>query len=485
MDLVAAMQNLFQTATAAAGAQTNGNFLGEGLASGNSSTGNGFIAPNYRTPRSIQMNLGIQREIRPGMVLTADFIRNVGLRYLLTYDTNHVGDSRYLNLNAALNAISLTNSSYECGSGTDAAAINCAIEAGATIGDYAGNGLDSGKNYLSGYPASINGYTPDTGAAFPGINPLVGENEMLFPVGRSVYTGLQMKLVQNVSDPMRYLKHASFQVSYSLSRFNTMAADQDFIPYAWDYRRPGRYFGPGSLDRTHQISFGGTFDLPHGPRLSFVSHFFSPLAQDLSIENQGRSGEIFFTDVLGDGAPFAHVVPGQQLGAWGRKVKANNINSVVNAYNNTVGGTLLPAAQTLIGAGLFTADQMTQLGAVADYLALAPNDQMNMSWSHGFDFKFTWPIKIKERMTIEPSVGIYNLFNFANFNGSSNYMLGELATCSAKPATADDCPGSAATPTGTSLSDVATKNSLRVGTGTGVNTSGAPRQIEFGLKIKF
>jgi hypothetical protein len=146
---------------------------------------------------------------------------------------------------------------------------------------------------------------------------------------------------------------------------------------------------------------------------------------------------------------------------------------------------LLPAAQKLVSAGLFTADQLTQLGAVADYLALAPSDQMNMSWAHGFDFKFSWPIKIKERTTIEPSVGFYNLFNFANFNGSSNYMLGGLATCSTKPATAADCAGSAATPTGTPLSDLATKDSLRVGTGTGVNTSGSPRQIEFGLKISF
>ena len=216
-----------------------------------------------------------------------------------------------------------------------------------------------------------------------------------------------------------------------------------------------------------------------------MSHFFSPLAQDLAIENQARTGEIFFTDVVGDGAPFAHVVPGQQLGAWGRDVKANNINSVVNGYNNSVGGTLLPAAQKLVSAGLFTSGQLQQLEAVAEYLALAPPDQMNMSWAHGFDFKFAWPIKIREQMTIEPSVGVYNLFNFANFNGPSNYMLGTLATCPAKPASPAACPGSAATPTGTSLSDLNTKDSLRVGTGTGVNTSGAPRQIEFGLKFSF
>jgi len=39
--------------------------------------------PDYRSPRSVQMNFGIQRELRPGMVLTADFVRNVQTHYLL------------------------------------------------------------------------------------------------------------------------------------------------------------------------------------------------------------------------------------------------------------------------------------------------------------------------------------------------------------------------------------------------------------------
>src|SRR5262249_40743224 len=279
-----------------------------------------FIAPNYKTPYSIQMNIGIQHEIRSGMVFTADFLRNVGMHYLLAYDTNHLGDARYLNMNAALNAISLTNAGFGCGTGTTAVAINCAIAAGATIGDYAGNGLDSGKNFLSGFPASAFGLTPNTGAAFAGINPLVGENEMLFPIGRSVYTGLQVKLVQKMSSPFPGVKEANFQVSYALSRFNSMTTDQDFVNSSFSFRDPTHYFGPSSLDRTHQISFGGSFLLPHGPRLSFVSHFFSPLANNLAASYQFRSGENFFTDYLGDGAAGPHIFPGQQLGSWGRDV---------------------------------------------------------------------------------------------------------------------------------------------------------------------
>ena len=95
-----------------------------------------------------------------------------------------------------------------------------------------------------------------------------------------------------------------------------------------------------------------------------------------------------------------------------------------------------------------------------------------MSWVHAFDAKFSWPIKITEHMTLEPSVGFYNLFNFANFNSASNYLSGFLN-------------GSAGAINGTALSDAAAKDSLRVGAGTGVNTAGAPRQIEWGLKFNF
>ena len=53
----------------------------------------GPIAPNYKTPRSVQMNFGIQREILRGMIFSADYLRNVETRSLLGIDINHVGDA--------------------------------------------------------------------------------------------------------------------------------------------------------------------------------------------------------------------------------------------------------------------------------------------------------------------------------------------------------------------------------------------------------
>ena len=84
---------------------------------------------------------------------------------------------------------------------------------------------------------------------------------------------------------------------------------------------------------------------------------------------------------------------------------------------------------------------------------------------------FAWPIKIKERFTIEPSVSAFNVFNFANFDGPTNKLLGIL-----------NGGTSAAFLNGATSSNRA---SNRIGVGSGVFALGAPRQMEFGLKFVF
>ena len=140
---VAAFQNQVEASFAASPNGSNPFYIPGALqGSGVILSGAGMLDPNYKSPRSVQMNIGVQRELRPGMVFSADFVRNVGLHYLLATDINHSGDVANFDPNLALAAISTTNSSFGC-AGTDAAAINCAIGKGALITDYAGNGLDS------------------------------------------------------------------------------------------------------------------------------------------------------------------------------------------------------------------------------------------------------------------------------------------------------------------------------------------------------
>src|SRR5208283_1844536 len=116
---------------------------------------------------------------------------------------------------------------------------------------------------------------------------------MLFPIGRSVYNGLQMSLKQNMANPFRGVKHINLQVSYSLSRYIATARDNDFSTVATDFDDPTKYIGPTALDRTHQFSFGGFMTLPAGFQFGFAAHFDSPLPANLTLPVSGLPGGIY------------------------------------------------------------------------------------------------------------------------------------------------------------------------------------------------
>jgi Carboxypeptidase regulatory-like domain len=499
---MAAFQKYVQSITTPNANSPNANYIGNSLASG-LDVSSALFAPNYKSPQSIQMNIGFQREIRRGMVLNADYVRNVTTRTLLGIDINHVGDARSLNVAAAQQAIAQTLT--DCG----AASINAAIAPGGcpglhpatptqpagsvTMADFASLGLTEPQDF--GGACSGNAVDPITGnplgypCAFGGLKNQFGSMYFLQPSGRSVYSGLQMKLVQQLTNPLRGFHGISFQLAYALSRFtnsggfqgNTVPSgnpnqqnDQDFVISAIDNNNPLRFSGPSLLDRTHQISFGGTFDMPFGIKWGVIAHFYSPLASPVVVGATGSPGDIFRTDFTGDGT-VSDLLPGTKEGAFGRDFGVSGLTQRLTAYNNAIANNPTPAGQALISNNLFTLPQLQAIGGVAPTIndgnpgeVVVPG-QASFPWLRALDLKLSWVHKFKEHLEIEPSIGFYNLPNWANFDNPPSVMNGWVNNSGG----------------GSINTTQRATDPYRVGVGTGVFGLGQPRVLEFGMRVSF
>ena len=471
------MQAAYVAATAAVGsAGQNPNFVGNTLTLGYP------YYPNFRTARSYQMNIGFERRLGKGGVLSVDYLRNIGLHFQIGLDVNHVGDSRYLETNAALNAIALTVGAAP-GSVTQSNASTFVANyinanPGASISDFAGNGLDSGavfySNYCGGASPWYCGLTPDTGAAFGGVNPNLGSLYMNYPMGRSVYDGLQSEYRRQVSKPFRGLSSLNLQVNYTLSRFESNNGyDQHFTTNGWDFRNPTAFMGDTLQDRTHQFKFGAIFEVAHhGPRLSLIGGFASPQPSDLRIPVYTNVAAIFQSNLTGDGQPIGDFLNTNSKGigrpgTFMRSITPKNLAAYIQNFNNTVAGTLTPAGQALVNAGLFTQQQLVTLGAVVPTLQPPVTNNMGNGYYKDVDTVLSWPFKIRESVTILPSISFFNVFNFVNY-GVLNGLTGGPGSINGTVAGVND-----------------DSNTVRIGRGSGVFAVGAPREAEFGLRIDF
>ena len=486
--LVAALQQEYQAAVKAAGPSANPSFVGNTLEVSSPIQGLSLFDPNFRNARSYQFNVGMQHEIWKGGVLTADYIRNVSTRFMLTIDQNHVGDARFLDVNAANTAIA--NTLANCGVATVAAATTpgaiCAATGNPiTINDFASNGLDSG-NAFGGGPANL------TGAAFGGINRNVGVGDFEMPEGRSTYNALQMSYKQQLANPMPGFTSMNLTVAYTLSRFvGDGGNDQFFSATAVDFNNPSYFTGPTSLDRTDAFKFGLTMEVAHhGPRLSVIGNFGTahPSTPFLQAENGGSAagvtsgGEIFRSDLTGDGTvqdifPTASGQAAGKPGQFMRSVSTTQLVNLINGWNSTTAGTLTPAGQSLVATGLFTTAQLQELQATKPYLAPPPAGAVGNGIFREVSTTLAWPIKLTERFSLEPSFSAFNVFNLANFGtefGGMPYSVTPIAPGSV---------GSAGSVNGTASGS--TRESVRIGTGSGVFSLGAPRQVEWGIRLNF
>ena len=288
---------------------------------------------------------------------------------------------------------------------------------------------------------------------------------------------------------MRRLRRLEVAISYTLSRYrsniaepNGSGGDYSLMNVAEDYNRPHLgHWGASGLDRTHQLTFTPTADLPHGLRLAMIAHLASPLPLSAYIPQQdggGVAGEIFRSDITGDGT-VGDLLPATIIGSTG-KYSNSNLTKAIAYYNTNYAGKLTPAGQDLVASGLFSGQQLVALGAYSPLIQALPGHAAKATWLKTMDLRLSRSFQVGERVKLEPNVSVFNIFNWANFGGAGNQLSGLL----------NGAPGSSLNNASSggycgNSTTFCTSRLDRVLAGSGTYANGAPRQMELGVRITF
>jgi hypothetical protein len=381
---------------------------------------------NFHTPYTIHVNAGIQREIMRNLSVSADFVMRRGVKF----------------------------------------------------GAYEGYMEDVNRwNRFSGY--SINALT---GVAVPVRNPVLpvcSSAQALDPKARcstgiiyygnpsilSRYSALQVKVDKRFSD--------GFMVTgaYALQRYTSYTPLNGATPNS--FTDISKNFGLSGASPKHQFSFSAIWDLP---RFNGDNKMLRGLLNgwQLSTIWQMRSNDIgsvqigtFDTD--GDGA-FAFLLPGSEINAFGRGLDADDIRSLVDAYNAAYPA---PKDTPLQQIGRQNRDVT---GAAYPYIVLPQNFSSGDSFL-AYDLRLTRVISITEKIKLNLIAEGFNLFNIANLGGFS----GSLASAAYIRPTAN-ASGVITAPGRNNPNNIFGQATSRVSP---IFGTGGPRAFQFAARISF
>jgi hypothetical protein len=264
------------------------------------------------------------------------------------------------------------------------------------------------------------------------FNPVVGGPDVVKNIESSVKTKYDGLLV---SFEKRYGESFQFRAAYTLSKAFNYAND-DQIPFSNGPVDPTNLqleYGPTPNDQRQRFAFAGVFRAPLGLSLSPIWTVASGVPVDI---------------LLPDGSAR---LPGLQRNAGGRLFHtASELNEYISRLNAAggVGGQLLPLVST----------------------DARFNDSFN-----SFDLRVSRPIKLGERVSVEPIAEVFNLFNVTNVLGVSNVNYSGFSNVLARDS-----------------SDATSPAFLRsssfgraVTTAGGVFGSGGPRAFQFAARVIF
>jgi hypothetical protein len=264
------------------------------------------------------------------------------------------------------------------------------------------------------------------------FNPVVGGPDSVINLESSVktkYDGLLLSVEK------RFSRRYQFRAGYTLSKAFNYAND-DQIPFSNGPLSPNNLqleYGPTPNDQRHRFTFSGLFDLPAGIRISPIFTMASGVPMDILVPG-GRQR-----------------IPQLQRNAGGRLFHtARDLNEFINELNATggFGGEPLPL--------------------------VSDDARFNDSFS-SFDLRVSKVFKIGERMTIEPIVEVFNLFNVTNVLGFSKSNYSGFSNVLVRDS---NDPTSAGFLRSSSFGQPVT-------TAGGVFGSGGPRAFQFAVRVNF
>ncbi|HEY9433908.1 MAG TPA: TonB-dependent receptor [Blastocatellia bacterium] len=355
-------------------------------------TGNELFDNGTRTPYTIQVTTGVQREVMRNMVVTADFVMRRGVAFGGPHSLFEVDYNRF-------NSVRVT--------GADAV-----TQVPTTVS----------TRVIPACPTS-----PPLARRNPALQCSTGQIGVYQSGSNTRYTGLHVKLDKRFADS--YQITAAYAYSYytswnGVTNLNNLFESQ----------------GVNAGDRPHRLNVSGIWELPeykgdyrflrgllNGWQLSTINQFSSapPMNPFIAI------------DVDGEGTSF-HQLPGLKWNGFGRGQGADDIRKAVEAYNADViaRSKALPAQAT-------TAQRAACILNVNGELRCGPRTPLNQPFpliglpseiSNGdtlitTDLRLTRLVKIGEKVRLSLIGEVFNMLNVANLDGyTGNLQSGSFAT---------------------------------------------------------
>jgi Carboxypeptidase regulatory-like domain/TonB dependent receptor len=264
------------------------------------------------------------------------------------------------------------------------------------------------------------------------FNPVVGGPDIVKNIESSVktkYDGLLLSVEK------RYARGFQFRASYTLSKAFNYAND-DQIPFSNGPVDPTNLqleYGPTPNDQRQRFTFAGVFDAPLGFRLAPLWTVASGVPMDIQLPTGAARVPVF------------------QRNAGGRLFRnASELNAFITRVNAAGGvdGQPLPL--------------------------VSPDARFNDSFN-SFDLRLSRPIRLGERVTVEPIAEVFNLFNVTNVLGVSNVNYSGFSNVLARDSNDPTSPGFLRS----------SSFGRPVTTAGGVFGSGGPRAFQFAARVIF